>query len=102
MKNSIMYAASLLLFYNTAGGQTLIIKGRVRCQNESVHSTRGAENIIVVPAFVPARSTITASTPPGYFECNTGVPFARLQDKQVSLYIVSGCSQCSTAVKRVF
>ncbi len=102
MKNFITYSVSLLLLYNAAWGQTLVIKGRVRCRNESVHSTRGAENIIVVPAFVPSKSTTTGSTPPGYFECNTGVPFAELQDKQVSLYIVSGCSQCSELVKRVF
>ncbi len=102
MKNSVICSALLLLVSNTALGQNLVIKGRVRCQNESPNSTRGAENIIVVPAFIPSKSTITGSTPPGYFECNTGVPFAKLQDKQVSLYIVSGCSQCSEAVKRVF
>ena len=101
MKHFI-YLILLLVLYNHTTGQTLVIKGRVRCQNESPNSTRGAENIIVVPAFIPSKSTTTGSTPPGYFECNTGVPFAKLQDKQVSLYIVSGCNQCSEAVKRVF
>ena len=102
MKNFIIYAALLLFLHNNAFVQTLVIKGRVRCQNESPNSTRGAENIIVVPAFIPSKSTITGSTPPGYFECNTGVPFENLQDKQVSLYIVSGCTHCGETTKRVF
>ena len=102
MKNFIIYPALLLILYNNASGQTLVIKGRVRCQNETPNSTRGAENIIVVPAFIPSKSTTTGSTPPGYFECNTGVPFAKLRDKQVSLCIVSGCNQCSESVKRIF
>lgn len=82
--------------------QTLLIKGRVRCINENVNSTKGAENVIIVPTFLPAKSTITASQPPGYFEINTGLPFDQLQDKQVHLYIVSKCAQCKDIAKRVF
>lgn len=70
--------------------------------NESVHSTKGAENVIVVPTFVPSRSAITVTSPSGYFEFNTGTNLTTLQDKQVSIYIVSKCSSCKDLVKRVF
>ncbi len=102
MKKAILIPALLLIVYDAAFSQTLVIKGRVRCLNQSANSTKGAENVVVVPSFVPSKSTVTGSTPPGYFECNTGVPFSTLQDKQVSMYIVSGCDQCSESVKRVF
>ncbi|HEX5026181.1 MAG TPA: hypothetical protein VFV68_12955, partial [Agriterribacter sp.] len=102
MKKMILIPALLLILYDASFSQSLVIKGRVRCLNQSANSTRGAENIVVVPAFVPSKSTLTGSTPPGYFECNTGVPFSTLQDKQVSMYIVSGCDKCSESVKRVF
>lgn len=102
MKRIAATALPLFIFCSIVSGQVLVIKGRVRCLNESPNSTRGAENIIVVPAFIPAKSTITASTPPGYFEFNTGLPFENLQDKQVSLYIVSACSQCREITKHVF
>ncbi len=91
-----------LVVNQTAIGQTLIIKGRVRCLNQSANSTKGAENIVVVPTFMPSKSTVTASTPPGYFEFNTNTAFSRLQDKQVSIYLVSGCNQCAQVVKRLF
>lgn len=102
MKRCITAVVILLMLCHTVYGQVLVIKGRIRCLNERPNSTRGAEHIVVVPAFIPSKSTITASTPPGYFECNTGVPFENLQDKEVSLYIVSGCSRCSETTKRVF
>lgn len=82
--------------------QHLIIKGRIRCINQSPNATRGAENIVVVPAFKPSISVVTATQPTGYFEFNTGVPIARLQDKQVSVYVISRCSNCKETVKRVF
>ncbi len=83
-------------------GQSLILKGRIRCLNNHVNSTKGAENIIVVPAFMPSRATITGSQPSGYFEFNTGVPISKLQDKTVSVYLVSRCTECKQVVKRVF
>jgi len=102
MKKQIVY---LLLFCLHAAGiqaQHLIIKGRIRCINQSAGATRGAENIVVVPAFKPSMSAITGTQPPGYFEFNTGVPLARLQDKQVSVYVISRCRDCKESVKRVF
>jgi len=97
-----IYSALLLLLYDATYSQNLVIKGRVRCMNQSAHSTKGAENIIVVPTFMPSRSAITASSPSGYFEFNTGTTLPTLQDKQVNIYIVSRCSSCKDIVKRVF
>jgi len=85
-----------------AKSQALIIKGKVKCMNQSPNSTKGAENVIIVPAFMPSHATITASQPSGYFEFNTGVPISKLEDKQVTLYVVSGCTSCREAAKRVF
>jgi hypothetical protein len=90
----------LVSFATTA--QSLVLKGRVRCVNQHVNSTRGAENIVIVPTFIPVKSTVTGSAPPGYFEINTGILYEDLQDKQVHLYIISKCTQCRQIAKRVF
>jgi hypothetical protein len=93
----------LAFFYNEyASGQSLVLKGRVRCYNQHERSSKGAENVVIVPTFVPGKSTITASAPAGYFEINTNVPFETLRDKQVHLYIVSRCGQCRQVARRVF
>ncbi|MGZ8551978.1 MAG: hypothetical protein ACXWV8_01150 [Chitinophagaceae bacterium] len=102
MRKFIIYPALLLLLYDASYSQQLIIKGRVRCINQGAHSTKGAENVIVVPTFVPSKSAITVTSPSGYFEFNTGTNLSTLQDKQVSIYIVSRCSNCKDIVKRVF
>ena len=102
MQKFFVLPAILLLLSEAAGSQDLIIKGRVRCMNQSTHSTKGAENIIVVPTFKPSRSAITATNPSGYFEFNTGIPLKTLQDKQVNVYVVSRCASCKDIVKRVF
>jgi len=70
--------------------------------NQSQNSTKGAENIVVVPAFMPSHATVTASRPSGYFEFNTGVPIDKLQDKIVTIYVISRCSSCKEIAKRVF
>jgi len=98
----LFFLSTMLLLFETANCQDLIIKGRVRCMNQSAHSTKGAENIIVVPTFKPSRSAITATSPSGYFEFNTGIPLKTLQDKQVNVYVVSRCASCRDIVKRVF
>ena len=102
MKKAFFPLLLLLFLHPTLQAQNLVIKGRVRCLNQHAHSTKGAENIIVVPTFRPSRSAITATNPSGYFEFNTGTPLAQLQDKQVHIYVVSGCGQCKDVVKRVF
>ena len=102
MKNFIVYSASLLLLYDMAFSQPLFIKGRVRCMNQSANSSKGAENIIVVPTFMPSKSSLTASAPPGYFEVNTGMTLQQLQDKQVNVYVISKCNNCKESVKRIF
>lgn len=101
MKKIIIWVVSLFFLFN-AHSQMLIIKGKVRCMNQTVNSTKGAENIIVVPAFMPSRATITNSQPSGYFEFNTGVPIAKIQDKLVTIYVVSRCTNCKEVAKRIF
>jgi hypothetical protein len=85
-----------------ARAQSLIIKGRVKCYNSGEQSTKGAENVVVVPGFSPPRSTTTASFPSGYFEINTGLPYSKLRDKTISLYALSGCATCTESAKRIF
>lgn len=102
MKKNVVCIGLLIVLSLTVNSQTLILKGKVKCLNQSVNSTKGAENIIVVPAFLPSRATITASEPAGYFEFNTGVPISRLQDKTVTLYVLSKCTNCKEVAKRVF
>ena len=94
----------VLLFFHCykAKSQSLIIKGKVKCLNQSQNSTKGAENVIIVPAFIPSKATITSSQPSGYFEFNTGVPISKLQDKQVTIYVISRCTSCKEVAKRVF
>jgi hypothetical protein len=70
--------------------------------NQGQSSTKGAENIIVVPTFMPSKAAVTASRPSGYFEFNTGVPINKLQDKIATIYVVSGCSNCKEVMKRIF
>lgn len=101
MKVLLLYAF-LFFFCGQLQSQNLIIKGKIKCLNQSANSTRGAENIVVVPAFRPSLATVTASRPSGYFEVNTGLPLASLQDKQVTVYVISRCSNCIEASKRVF
>ena len=102
MKKRLTQLLLLCCTATSLQAQHLIIKGRIRCINQSPNATRGAENIVVVPAFKPSISAITATQPTGYFEFNTGVPLSRLQDKQVSVYVISRCSSCKETVKRVF
>jgi hypothetical protein len=101
MKKIIIYGILISLVYNVKS-QPLIIKGKITCMNQNANSTKGAENVIVVPVFLPSRSTVTLTRPAGYFEFNTGVPIAKLQDKVVTVYIISRCSSCKEIAKRVF
>ena len=102
MKKETIYILLFSFFSLQLQGQNLIIKGKIRCINQSPGSTRGAQNIVVVPAFKPSLSAVTATQPSGYFEFNTGVPLAKLQDKQVSVYVISRCSNCKELVQRVY
>ena len=102
MKKLLLYIFFLTCICKEMPGQNIIIKGKIKCLNQAAGSTRGAENIVVVPAFQPALSTVTVSRPSGYFEVNTMMPMNRLQDKQVTLYVISRCTKCVEASKRVF
>jgi len=100
----MIYTCLSLLFilsFNVKS-QSLILKGRVKCMNQTFNSTKGATNIVVVPTFMPSRSTYTLSEPSGYFEINTGVPLAKLKDKTITIYAISRCANCDEIAKRVF
>lgn len=102
MTRLVITSLLAFLFSENAATQSLVLKGRVRCYNQHRSSSKGAENVVIVPTFVPGKSTITASAPAGYFEIDTNVPFENLRDKQVHLYIVSRCGQCRQVARRVF
>lgn len=102
MKIFVICCSLLIILSNTIKSQELIIKGKIRCINSTQNSTKGAENIVVVPTFKPSVATVTNSLPSGYFEFNTGVPFSKLEDKTVTLYVISRCANCKEVAKRVF
>ena len=102
MKKILFYSCFQFLFCLQVQSQQLIIKGKIKCLNQHEGSSKGAENVVVVPAFMPARSTVTTSTPSGYFEFNTGLPLSTLQDKTITMYAISKCTGCREAAKRIF
>jgi hypothetical protein len=102
MKKFFVCCCLIFFFCYTTNSQTLIIKGKIKCMNQNQGSTKGAENIIVIPTFMPPKATVTASRPSGYFELNTGLPIAKLQDKIITLYAVSRCTHCKEVAKRIF
>ncbi|MEO6231893.1 MAG: hypothetical protein ABJB11_14935 [Ferruginibacter sp.] len=102
MKKIVLLLGYLLFLNCEINSQSLIIKGKIRCKNQHENSTKGAENIVVVPTFMPSKATITTARPSGYFEMNTGVPISKLQDKVVTIYVVSKCANCTELAKRVF
>ena len=102
MKPIFLCLSLLFILSSNSKSQSLIIKGRVKCMNQTFNSTRGATNIVVVPTFMPSHTTYTLSEPTGYFEINTGVPLAKLKDKTVTVYAISRCANCTESAKRVF
>ncbi len=102
MKIIAVCCGLILLTSNLVLSQELIIKGKIKCYNANENSTKGAENVVVVPAFKPSLAAVTASAPPGYFELNTGMPLSKLQDKIVTIYAISRCADCRELGKKVF
>jgi hypothetical protein len=98
----IIASCVAIFFAISVHSQTVIIKGRIRCLNQHVNSSKGAENIVVVPAFIPAKSTITVTQPPGYFEFNTGVLPANMHEKKITVYIISRCTSCKEIAQSFF
>ncbi|MET0244837.1 MAG: hypothetical protein ABW174_15270 [Flavitalea sp.] len=94
--------ALTMLAIESIEAQNVLIKGTIRCLNKSSQSTLGAQNVVVRPDFDPSKSVMTSTQPAGYFELKTGVPFSKLVDKQVSVYLVSKCNDCKPIVQRVF
>ena len=102
MKTLVICIGLLFFHYSRAECQVLIIKGKVKCMNQTFNSTKGAENIVIVPSFMPSKATVTLAEPSGYFELNTGLPLSKLQDKTVTIYALSRCTNCNEIAKRVF
>lgn len=78
----------------------LVFKGTVKCIIAAdERATRGAQNVVVVPGFVPNKSGMTGQQ--GYYELNTAWPLQRLEGKYVMVYFVSSCRDCEIK-KNVF
>ncbi len=91
----ILHLVALFLFISTSAfcQDILVLKGTVKCyieQNEL--STKGAQNVIVVPGPIPAKTGMTG--PQGYYEINTAMPLQKLDGKYVVVYYLSSCKQC--------
>ena len=91
------------LGYLRSYGQNLIIKGRIKCANPATNSTRGAANVIIVLGFNPVKSIFTESNErAGFFQLNTGANYRDLVDKEVAIYVVSRCENCTEIDKNQF
>src|ERR1035437_9233216 len=101
MKTTILFTALFAILVGTATAQEVIIKGTLRCVNNGTTSTRGAVNIIIIPSFNPKAAVATTTTPQGFFQVNTGWDARDLRDKDITLYIITKCSNCKK-VQRVF
>ncbi len=102
MKTKFFLAALFSFWVCIAYSQEVIIKGTLRCINDGVvTSTRGAVNIVIIPSFNPKASVATTTTPQGFFQINTGWDEKLLNDKEVTLYIITKCSECKK-IQRVF
>jgi hypothetical protein len=102
MKKIIFFKILFTALASNINAQEVIIKGTLRCMNNGeATSTRGAVNIIIIPSFNPKAAVATTTTPQGFFQVNTGWDAKNLQDKEVTLYIITKCSSCKR-VQRVF
>jgi len=91
------YIVVILLasWYFGCYSQTLQLKGRIRCSNDVNNlSTRGAENIIVVPSAIPKQAVATSSEPSGYYIIDTKIKKEALYDKSIKIYVVTRCKTC--------
>ena len=92
MKITILFIALFVSLLNGAIAQEVVIKGTLRCMNNGTTSTRGAVNIIIIPSFNPKAAVATTTTPQGFFQVNTSWNTRDLKDKDVTLYIITKCS----------
>ena len=53
MTRLLMLSLFVFVFNGYVTAQSLVLKGRVRCYNQHERSTKGAENVVIVPTFVP-------------------------------------------------
>ncbi|HEY1021148.1 MAG TPA: hypothetical protein VGE06_02490, partial [Flavisolibacter sp.] len=69
MKKKWSGLLALLIVVVSVSAQPLVLQGRIWCLNhQASNSTSGVENIIVIPGFLPQKSTITGANPKGYYE----------------------------------
>lgn len=94
---------AFFFFSAAAMAQPLVLHGRVWCLNRpNANSTSGVENVIIIPGFLPQKSTLTVTNPKGYYEINTGIDARKLEGKTIRLYLISKCSQCGKVSNAVF
>jgi hypothetical protein len=103
MKTKILFVTALVFMAHFSKAQEVIIKGTLRCLNNNgvATSTRGATNIVVIPSFNPSASVATTTDPQGFFQISPGWKATDLIDKEVTLYIITKCSNCKK-LQRVF
>ncbi|MEI2696525.1 MAG: hypothetical protein V9E90_15760 [Saprospiraceae bacterium] len=102
MNTRLLWIVCCIFLASENKGQILVLKGKVKCILQMPNTTKGAENVVIVPNFIPSKSTITSSAPTGYFEINTNLPYSKLEDKTVTLYAVSKCKDCNLLARRIF
>ena len=102
MKPFLICIILLSMLCGNLQSQSLILKGRIKCIVQGPNSSKGAENVVVVPNFIPPKATLTASRPSGYFEINTGIPLSKLEDKTITVYVLSRCTDCIETARRIF
>ncbi|MDQ3845846.1 MAG: hypothetical protein M3342_17810, partial [Bacteroidota bacterium] len=103
MQKLTILLSILFVFLRSIIAQPLVVTGRVKCLNNTgENSSRGTLNVIVIPGFIPPKSTITSANPPGYFEINTGLDWKDLRDKQIRLFLISKCKDCEGRTKTIF
>ena len=93
MKKIFCFSALLFLCIRTVCQEPVVFQGTVKCYiQDDQRATKGANNVIVVPGFIPSKTGITGQQ--GYYELNTAVPLSKLDGKYVMLYYVSACKLC--------
>jgi hypothetical protein len=103
MKKALPALVAFFFFCAPVAAQNLVLQGRIWCLNhQNANSTTGAENIVVIPGFLPQKSTLTGSNPRGYYEINTGIDLKKLEGKTIRLYAISKCNECGKMNNAVF
>jgi hypothetical protein len=99
-KNFCLLALLFSLSLSLHSQEAVVFKGTVKCYiANDERATKGAQNVIVVPGFIPIKTGMTG--PQGYYEINTGIPMKKLDGKYVTVFYISSCKSCESK-KNVF